>query len=271
MESFKQISSDFLIFFFLVGLLYGFRRATTMRLRRLVWGGLACAMIGLSCLVLFPEANEGPRRFIQGSNLLVLFLPLVAVYGTAFFFLLLDRISFPARLLRWGVIMLFGLLNMAPLLYSLAPPRRGPYPYPPYCSFYTGLAASWFGKDEVGASDMPWTMAWVGNLRTVWLPTTAEHLALIHDHVAPKGVAFILLTPHFLDQKFQSDLTKGEFKSWFAVISGRVPPNFPLKTVTLFPPSGEQILYADRARWADKQIGEAPTGKKKEDKPAEKK
>jgi hypothetical protein len=184
--------------------------------------------------------------------------------------LLLDRISFPARLLRWGVIAAFGLLNAAPLLYSLAPPRRGPYPYPPYCSFYTWLASTWFGKEEVGASDLPWTMAWVGNLRTVWLPTTADHLATIHDHVAPKGVSFILLTPRLLDQRLQTDLTKGEYKAWFAVISGRVPQNFPLKTVTLFPPAGEQILYADRARWADKQMTEAPTGKKKEEKQEEK-
>jgi hypothetical protein len=237
-----------------------------MRLRRVVWAGLFCAILGLSCLALPTEGGDGPRRFIQGSNLLVLFLPLVAVYGTAFFFLLLDRISFPARLLRWGVIALFGLLNAAPMLYSLSPPRRGPYPYPPYCSFYTWLASTWFSKDEIGTSDMPWVMAWVGNLRTIWLPTSADHLATIHDHVAPKGVSFILLTPRLLDQRLQTDLTKGEYKSWFAVISGRVPPNFPLKTVTLFPPAGEQILYADRARWADKQMAEAPTGKKKGEK-----
>jgi 4-amino-4-deoxy-L-arabinose transferase-like glycosyltransferase len=266
LDGFKQIGSDFLVFFFLVSLLYGFRRPTTMRLRRLVWGGLAAAILGLSCLVLPAEGGDPTRRFIQGSNLLVLFLPLVAVYGSAFFFLLLDRIAYPARLLRWGVIALFALINVAPLLYSLAPPKRGPYPYPPYCSYYTSLAANWFAKDEVGASDLPWAMAWVGDLRTVWLPTTADHLALIHDHVAPKGVSFILLTPNLLDQKFQTDLTKGLYKSWFAVISGRVPPNFPLKTVTLFPPAGDQILYADRPRWADKQIGEAPTGKKKEEK-----
>jgi len=269
-EGLKQIGSDFPVFFFLVGLLYGFRRATTMRLRRVVWGGLFCAMLGLSCLWLAPEGGEGARRFVQGSNLLVLFLPLVAVYGAAFFFLLLDRIAFPVWLLRWGVIALFGLLNAAPMLYSMAPPRRGPYPYPPYCAFYTSLAANWFAKNEVGCSDLPWTMAWIGNLRTIWLPTTAEQLAMIHDYVAPKGVSFILLTPYLLDRRFQSDLTKGEYKSWFAVISGRVPPNFPLKTVTLFPPAGDQILYADRPRWADKQIGEAPTGEKKEKKPDKK-
>lgn len=266
-EGLKQIGSDFLVFFFLVGLLYGFRRATAMRLRRMVWGGLACAVLGLSCLALPTEGGEGPRRFIQGSNLLVLFLPLVAVYGAAFFFLLLDRISFPARLLQWGVIALFGLLNTAPLLYSLAPPWRAPYPYPPYCAFYTSVVANWFEKNEVGASDLSWAMAWVGNLRTIWLPTTAEHLAMIHDYVAPKGVSFILLTPRLLDGRLQSDLTKGEYKSWFAVVSGRVPQNFPLKTVTLFPPAGEQILYADRPRWSDKQIGEAPTGEKKDKKP----
>lgn len=266
LEAFKLVGSDFLVFFFVVGMLYGFRRATAMRLRRLVWGGLLAAIAGLSALWLAPEAPEGPRRFVQGSNLLVLFLPLVAVYGTAFFYLLLDRIAFAARLLRWGVIAVFGLANSAALLYSLAPPRRGPYPYPPYCAYYTALAAKWFEKDEIGASDMPWSMAWVGDRRTLWLPTTPEQLAMIHDFVAPKGVSFILLTPYLLNGRFQSDLAKGEHKAWFAVVTGRVPPRFPLKTVTLFPPAGEQILYADRPRWADKQIGEAPTGKKTEKK-----
>jgi hypothetical protein len=223
-------------------------------------------MFGLSCLALPFEGGEGPRRFVQGSNLLVLFLPLVAVYGSAFFLLLLDRISFPARLLRWGVIALFGLLNAAPMLYSLGPPHRGAYPYPPYCAYYTSLVAGWFDKDEVGSSDLSWAMAWVGDRRTIWLPTTAEQLVMIHDYVAPKGVSFILLTPYLLNGHMQTDLTKGEYKSWFAVVNGRLPPNFPLKTATLFPPAGDQILYADRPRWSDKKIDEAPTGEKKEKK-----
>ncbi|MCX7885898.1 MAG: glycosyltransferase family 39 protein [Verrucomicrobiae bacterium] len=262
LEGTKHIGSDFLVFFFVVAMLYRFRRPHVMRLRRLTWAAILTAIAGLSALRLPADAPEGPHRFVQGSNLLVLFLPLVVVYGTAFFYLLLDRITFPARILRWSVLAAFGLANAASLLYSLSPPRRGPYPYPPYCAYYTALAAKWFDKDELGASDMPWSMAWVGDLRTLWLPTTAEQLVMIHDFVAPKGVSFILLTPYLLNGRLQSDLTKGEYKSWFAVISGRVPPNFPLKTVTLFPPAGEQILYADRARWADKQIGEAPTGRK---------
>lgn len=263
LEAFKQIGAGFAVFFFVVGLLYGFKHGATMRLRRVLWGGLLCVMFGMSCIIIPFDENEGPRRFIAGGNLLVLLLPLVAVYGTAFFYLLLDRIAFPARLLRLGAIGLFLAVNAAALLYSLLPPRRGPYPYPPYCAYYTSLTANWFEKHEVGASDLPWAMAWVGDRRTVWLPNTADTLVEIHDHMAPKGLSFILLTPRLLNGRFQSDLTKGEFKSWFAVISGRVPPNFPLKTVTLFAPAGEQILYADRPRWADKKIGEPPSREKK--------
>jgi hypothetical protein len=267
-EIFKEQGADFLGFFFIVGLLYGFRRKSTMRVRRFVLAGVCCAILALSCIQVFYDIEQGPRRFIAGGNLLVLFTPLMAVFAVAFFYLLLDRIAFPVRLLRLGVIGLFILANGGALWYSLLPPRRGAYPYPPYCAYYTSIVANWFEKNEVGASDMPWSIAWVGDRRCVWLPTTADDLVDVHDNIAPKGINFILLTPYLLDRKFQSDFTKGEYKSWFAVVSGRVPQNFPLKTVTLFAPAGEQILYADRPRWANKPVGEAPTREKKK-KPAE--
>ncbi len=270
LDAFKDMGASFLVFFFVVSLMYGFKRSETMRLRRVVWGGLLCVIFGMSCILIPYDETEGPRRFVTGGNLLVLFLPLVTVYGTAFFYLLLDRIAFPARLLRLGVIGLFLGVNAAALIYSLLPPRRGPYPYPPYCAYYTKLAANWFESDEVGASDLPWSIAWVGDRRTVWLPKTADDLVMIHDHVAPKGLSFILLTPRLLNGRFQSDLTKGEYKAWFAVISGRLPANFPLKIATLYAPAGEQILYADRARWADKKIGEPPSREKKPKKTDEK-
>jgi 4-amino-4-deoxy-L-arabinose transferase-like glycosyltransferase len=260
--SLKQPGMDFLIFFFVVGLLYSFEKPAEMRLRRVVWVGMLCAIAGLACITNNPDGLTGREAEIRGGNLLVLFVPLVVVYGTEFFYVLLDRISFPARLLRVGAIWLFGLVNVGPLIYTLMPPRRGPFPYPPYCAYYTVLAANWFNQDEIGASDMPWAMAWVGNRRTLWLPVTIEEFTEIHDFDTPKGVSFLLLTPFLLNRSLQSDLAKGEYKSWAPVARGAVPNNFPLKIATPFPPNGEQILYCDAPRWTGKKAPEPPVQKK---------
>lgn len=96
-------------------------------------------------------------------------------------------------------------------------------------------------------------MAWIGDRRTLQLPTTVDGYLEIHNDPAMEGISFILLTPHLLNGRLQSDLTKGEYKSWFAVISRCGTQNLPLKAMTLFPPSGEQILYADRPRWSYQQ------------------
>jgi 4-amino-4-deoxy-L-arabinose transferase-like glycosyltransferase len=250
LTSLKQPGTNFLIFFFMVGLMFNFKKPTGMRLRRMTWLGMACAIVGLACITNNPDRLAGQEGEISGGNLLVLFVPLVAVYGTAFFYVLLDRIAFPARLLRMGAIGLFGLINIAPLIYTLLPPERGPFPYPPYCAYYTALAANWFKQNEVGASDMPWAMAWVGNRRTVWLPSTTEQFMEIHDFVAPKGLTFLLFTPFLLDRNMQSGLTKGEYKSWMPITRGSVPKSFPLLVATPFPPNGEQILYCDTQRWS---------------------
>jgi hypothetical protein len=88
--------------------------------------------------------------------------------------------------------------------------------------------------------------------------------------VAPKGgISFMLLTPYMLDRKFQSELVKGEFKEWSSIVRERLPASFPLKAVTMFPPSNEQILFADRPRWTEK--GAALPVEPEDEKPATKK
>ena len=138
------------------------------------------------------------------------------------------------------------------------PPRLGPFPYPPYCAPYTRLVADWFDNDEVGTSDMPWAMAWYGQRRTLWLPTTVDEFYEIHDFVAAKNTQFMFLTPYMLNRKYQSDILKGEYKGWASiVIRGQVPPIFPLRAATLIPPETDQILFADKVRWEKKPGPEA--------------
>ena len=246
----RLIGSDFLVFFFGVGLMYGFRRRDTSRLRGTLLGLLACAIIAMSLIGSDPERRE-PEIF--GGNLLVLLLPLVAMFGVAFFYLLLDRISFRITLTRGAAVGGFVLLNVAPMIFSLLPPRRSLYPYPPYITPVSRAVADFFETNALACSDLPWAMAWNGDRRTVWLPMTLDEFYEINDFVAPKGFQYMMITPYMLDAKPQSEVLHGEFKGWAGLMRGQLPRVFPLKAVTPLPPDNEQILLADRARWAKKE------------------
>jgi 4-amino-4-deoxy-L-arabinose transferase-like glycosyltransferase len=250
-EGIKNIGSDFLVFFFVVSLMYGFRHARAARLRRILLGCLGVCIFGIS-IIGVPGERTSPG--IQGGNLLVLFLPLVAIFGVAFFYLLLDRITFQAKLTRALAIGAFVLPNLAPMLFTLLPPRRGLFPYPPYFPPAINLLKNWFGPQDVGTSDMPWAIAWYTDRRTLWLPTTIDEFTDIHDFVAPRNTQFLLLTPYMLNSRFQSDLTNGEYKDWMKALRGQMPTTFPFKAATPLPPEGDQILFADRVRWETKAM-----------------
>ncbi len=247
-EKFRSIGSDILVFFFVCGVMYGFRRKDAARLRRVLLGCLASALLGMALL---PAPKDWVNPSVDGGNLLVLWLPLVAVFGCAFFYLLLDRIAFTMKLTRALAITAFALLNVAPMLFLLLPPRRGPFAYPPYLPPSLWGVAKFFNKNDTGVSDMPWAAAWYMDRRAVWLPWTPEEYFEIHDFVAPRNTQFVLLTPYMLDRRFQSDLLKGEYRAWavipWAVTTGaKLPDPFPLKTITAIGPGRDQFLLTER-------------------------
>ncbi|HUJ09445.1 MAG TPA: glycosyltransferase family 39 protein [Verrucomicrobiae bacterium] len=258
LTNFRLIGSDFLVFFFGVGLMYGFRRQETSRLRRVLVGLIVCALFGMSLIGHDPERN-GPQ--VSGGNLLVLFLPLVAIFGVAFFYLLLDRIPFRVKLTRGVAIGGFVLLNVSPMIFTMLPPRQPPFPYPPYLPPITKTVADLFETNSLGCSDLPWSMAWVGDRRTVWLPMSLDDFYEINDFVATKGFQFMFLTPYMLDARPQSEVLHGEYKGWAGLMRGQLPQVFPLKAATMLPGMGvqnEQILLADRVRWGKKESEAAP-------------
>ena len=248
--NFRLIGSDFLVGFFGVGLMYGFRRRDVSRLRWLVLGAIAVAIFAMSLIGSDPE-RTGPE--IYGGNLLVLLLPLVAIFGAAFFYLLLDRIHFRIKLTRGTVVGMFVVLNVSPMIFTMLPPRLGAYPYPPYIPPVTRAVAATFETDALACSDMPWAIAWDGERRALWLPMTMDDFYEINDFVAPKGVQYLMLTPYIIDLKPQSEVSKGEYKGWATFMRGQVPGNFPLKAYSPLPPDNEQVLLADRVRWGGKK------------------
>jgi hypothetical protein len=250
LDNLRLVGTDFLVLFFGAGVLYGFRRRDVSRLRGLVLGMITMAVLAMSFIGSDPE-RSGPE--VGGGNLLVLFLPVIAIYGTAFFFLLLDRIPFRIKLTRGLAIGGFILLNVSPMIFTLLPPRQGLFPYPPYISPVTRAVSAQFETDSLACSDLPWAVAWDGERRAIWIPLTMEDFYEIHDFVAPKGVQFILLTPYMIDSRPQTEVDKGEFKGWETFLRGQLPTRFPLKAYSPLPPDNEQVLLADRARWANQK------------------
>ncbi|HXI84504.1 MAG TPA: glycosyltransferase family 39 protein [Verrucomicrobiae bacterium] len=251
----RVVGSDFLVLFFGVGLMYGFRRRDATRLRGVLLGAIAAAIFGMALIGSEPE-RIGPE--VGGGNLLVLLLPLIAIFGVAFFYLLLDRIPFRIKLTRGMAIGVFAALNVSPMIFTMLPPRAGSYPYPPYIPPVTRAVANLFEPNELGCSDLPWSMAWDGDRRTVWLPMTVDEFYQISDFVAPKGVQFMFLTPYFLDAKRESEVLRGEYKGWAGIYQGQLRADFPLKA--FMAPTVDHILLADRTRWAKKPAEEAPAG-----------
>ncbi|NQU09899.1 glycosyltransferase family 39 protein [bacterium] len=252
-EKLPLLGTAFLTPLFLVGLLYGFRRREVMRLRGALVGVLAAAIVGMAITGVRPE-RSGPD--VYGDDLLVLVYPLLAVFGVAFFYLLLDRIGFRIRLTRALAVGGFALLNVAPLVFTLFPPRRSYLPYPPYAPPVTRAVAGLFDKEEIGCSDLPWSMAWTGDRRTVQLPLNVEQFYTLHDFVLPHGFSFLMLTPYMLNRPLQSELFRGEYEGWSSVVRGKLPSRFPLRSTTWLPPGRDQYLFADRERWKETVIEE---------------
>ncbi len=250
--SLAATGSVFLAPFFIVGVMYGFRRRDVARLRGALVGLLALAVLAMAFIGV---RGERLGQTVLGDDLLVLLYPLVAVFGVAFFYLLLDRIPFRIRLTRGAAIGAFAFLNVWPLLFTLLPPTRPPFSYPPYSPPVTRAVSVMFEEKDIGCSDMPWATAWYGDRRTLWLPTSIEEFTELHDFVVPApGFSFLFLTPYMLDRPATTVLFRGEYSGWAPIIRGRLPDRFPLRAVKQLPPFGDQYLLADRARWKDERF-----------------
>lgn len=208
----RSLGEGLLICFFLVTFFYRFARAHTRWFR---W----CLALAIVLLLGF-AGFFGPGT-IRGLHL---FLPFVLVYGTAFFFILLDRLQFTYPIQRIAVTTLFVLLAVAPLVVTLMPPRKG-FPYPPYLAPYQGYICSLLETNEVMCTDMPWATAWYGDRTSILLPRNVEDFYLINDeHQTVDAFYFTLLTR---DRPFASALLSGSESSWFPLQLGQLPPGFP--------------------------------------------
>lgn len=232
-----------LMAFFLTTFFYHFVRPQVNYLR---WG------LGISLLLTVTVAGF----FSESSQSMVhMYWPFVILYGLAFFYILIDRLDLGVRLYNLGLKCLIVFLAVIPFGLTLMPPHAN-HPYPPYHAPIIGRVAGMLNAREVMCTDMPWATAWYGDRVSILLPKDLDQFYEINDYKQYiSGMYFTTITKN---KPFVKELLDGPEKTWLPILSGRTPPDFPLKQgVSLN--RQDQIFLSDRDRWSGaRQAGPAP-------------
>jgi hypothetical protein len=235
---------------FFAGLLLRFNRPTARRMRYFL---LMCMGMFIIVQALGRTWLSDASPEINSENLLVLLLPLIFIFGTAFFLILLDQIILPAAQLRYIIVGIFIGLCSLPLFFSMWF-KSSPVAYPPYYPPDIVKAAGWMNANELMMSDTPWAVAWYGQRQCVWLTDddTADFFS-VNDYLKP--VSALYLTMETMDGKLVSDCFRSDKDSWGRFVLGaltknQIPPGFPLRNS----PSGTGTLISglfltDKERW----------------------
>lgn len=233
---------------FFAGLFLAFLNPGTRRLRYFL----------LMCLAVFVVAQALGRTQlsevspeINSENLLVLLVPLLMIFGTGFFFTMLEQMTLPLVQLRYAVIAGFVVLGCLPLGFALFSSRLSPVVYPPYYPPQIQQSAGWMQPQELMMSDIPWAVAWYGDRQCIWLTLDAQDD--FHAINAVKPVQALYLSPQTMDGKFVSEWMQAAKRSWGSflmqtLVDKRVPDKFPLTKA----PAGylpEQLFLTDKERW----------------------
>lgn len=235
---------------FFSGLLLAFNRPGARRMRYFL---LMCLGMFIIVQALGRTSLSETSPDINSENLLVLAAPFVIIFGTAFFFILLDQMSLPATELRYVVITAFVLLSSLPLLSALWY-RTSPVSYPPYFPPDIERTSAWMKESELTMSDVPWAVAWYGNRQCVWLTVDAQDSFFeLNDYI--KSVNALYLTTRTMDGRLLTDCFRSGKNSWGNFIVNvlakqQIPPGFPLRHA----PSGSAavesgMFLTDVDRW----------------------
>ncbi len=237
--------------FFLCSLLLPFRDGALRRLRYfLIWSLALMAVVQpLGQTHLSVESPE-----INSENLLILMAPLILIFGTGFFFTLLDQVVFPHPKLRSAAAVIFAVVMYAPMVLDLAGPSD-PTIGSPYSPVLIQRTAAMMQPDELMMSDIPWAVAWYGERPCSWL--TLNDAGGFDELERLKPVHAIYLTQRTADRPFLSEMYANQDSCDHFLLNslpvsewphGAVPAGFPL---TNAPPGYRpaQLFISDTVRW----------------------
>ncbi len=233
----RTIGDGLFICLFLTAFLHRFVRPHVHRLRWCVALALLL-LVGVGCF--FGDVS---------LRLLQTFWPLVLLYGLAFFLVLLERLQLQIRLFSLAITLLIMVLGALPLILTLLPPRAA-IPYPPYYPPFVVNISQMLGRDEMICTDMPWATAWYGNRNSLLLPATIDGFYEINDY--RKRISAIYFTTLTRDKPWVRALMTGPDRTWYPILEGRIPSDFPLGQG--FPLNNlDQLFLTDRERWSKRQ------------------
>ncbi|HVM62246.1 MAG TPA: glycosyltransferase family 39 protein [Verrucomicrobiae bacterium] len=229
----KDVGANYLVVFFLVGLMHRYRQEEVFRLRRFVFWSVLMAMIWMSAAGL-------PR-----GNFLTVFEPLIIVYGVAFFYVMFERLQFRTRLARTALVGAFAVFNALPFAFGLLAPARTA-PYPPYRADVVTQLSKEFEPSELLCSDIPWAVAWYADRAAVWTPDDEQGFYAINDDV--KVISGIYLTQQTLMAQDALQMITGYQRFWIQMFDLKTfpPKNFPLPVARAWTPDGQQVLISNR-------------------------
>ena len=165
--------------FFLVGLLVPFRNVSLRRIRTFLLAVLALLVMA-QCL---GTTDTGPEAgVVHKQNLVAVTGPLVFIFGTSLFFILLDQGGLKSAGTRLAGMGAFCLALSAPLILKLLPPHSAPIQYPPYFPPWIQQKSRHLDPEDWMMSDIPWAIAWYGNRSSVWLS---------HYYIDPFGTRYV--------------------------------------------------------------------------------
>ncbi|MCK5849385.1 MAG: glycosyltransferase family 39 protein [Kiritimatiellae bacterium] len=210
----RLLGGGLIMCFFLVSL---FNRSDQQETTLCKWGTTLGILLLLPILAV-TDANE--------SRLLHMFLPMITLCGTVFFFESMARSDFLED--EWQTVLTWSLILSTALLTALASSsnrKTTAYPpcFPPFISYIDNLVEP--GKTI--CTDIPWATAWYGNRRSILLPVTrADFLTINEKHISLHG---LYITTETSDRPYTTDLRDGYNQEWLPVLNGKVPPDFPLQ------------------------------------------
>jgi hypothetical protein len=174
------------------------------------------------------------------------YLPIMIIYGVAFFFAVLERDEFADvgwKLTMTGALIL---LSVLPMFFAVfAQKARSPYPpyFPPFISYVSNL----LGPEENMCTDIPWATAWYGKRTSFLLPESVDDFRKINDNVRISGLYLTTVTGN---RPYSGTFTGGAWRSWQPILNGKIPKDFPL-THGISLPEGthDQLFLTDKNRW----------------------
>jgi hypothetical protein len=163
-DELPKLGGSWVSAFFLVGLLVPFRNPTLGRLRWFIAGCLALFLV-VQALGRTSLTKDSPE--VNSENLLVVFVPLVWMFGVGLFFLLIEQLAMPYAA-RYTLIGTFWLVSSTPLVLVFLSPPPSALAYPPYYPPWIQDKTSWLNDKELLMTDIPWATAWYGGQQSVW-------------------------------------------------------------------------------------------------------